>query len=211
MVDVACRHNLFLVADEVYREITFDGRDHVSIFDFPDLGERAVIVDSLSKRLSACGARIGCVVSRHSGLMDAALRFGQSRLCSPTLEQTGAAAALRAGESIFKALRQEYQRRRDVVYEALEHMPDVFCRKPEGAFYCVPRLPVDDAERFATWMLTDFSVAGETTMVSPAAGFYATPGKGRDEIRIAYVLGEDRLARAMQILSSGLEAYPGRT
>jgi aspartate aminotransferase len=211
VVDVALRRDVFLVADEVYREFTFDGRRHVSVFDFPELGHRAVMVDSLSKRLSACGARIGCVVSRNSELMEALLRFGQSRLCSPTMEQTGAAAALRAGERIFEATCAEYERRRDVVYDALLRMEGVFCAKPEGAFYCVPRLPVDDAERFATWMLTNFQVDGETTMVAPAGGFYATPGLGRDEIRIAYVLGVDRLDRAMGILAAGLEAYPGRT
>lgn len=211
VADVALRHNLFLVADEVYREFTFDGRRHVSVFDFLDLGPRAVITDSLSKRLSACGARLGCIVSRSPELMEAVLRFGQSRLCSPTLEQAGAAAALGAGDRVFTPTCAEYQRRRDVVDAALGRMEGVFCLKAEGAFYCMPRLPVDDAERFATWMLTDFDVGGHTTMVSPAAGFYATPGRGRDEIRIAYVLGVDKLERAMGILAAGLEAYPGRT
>jgi aspartate aminotransferase len=211
IVRLVLEHNLFLVADEVYREFTFDGRNHVSIFNFPKLGSRAVVCDSLSKRLSACGARIGCIVSHRSDLIDAVLRFGQSRLCSPTLEQAGAAAALREGDELFHAECREYQRRRDVVFEALQQMPGVFCMKPEGAFYCVPRLPVDDAERFAIWMLTDFELGGETTMVAPAAGFYATPGKGKNEIRIAYVLREERLKKAMAILAQGLTAYPGRT
>ncbi len=211
VADVALRHNLFVVADEVYREFTFDGRRHISVFDFPQLGPRAVVVDSLSKRLSACGARIGCIVSKNTELMDAVLRFGQSRLCSPTLEQAGAAAALGAGERIFADTCAEYQKRRDVVDEALSRMKGVFCLKPEGAFYCMPKLPVDNAEAFATWMLTDFDVNKETTMVAPAAGFYATPGRGNDEIRIAYVLAADKLAKAMGILAAGLAAYPGRT
>jgi aspartate aminotransferase len=168
------------------------------------------MVDSLSKRLSVCGIRIGNIVSRNRELMAAVLRFGQARLCPPTLGQYAACALGDVPPSYIEGVIRDYQRRRDVVFAALEAAPGVTVRKPEGAFYLCARLPIDDAERFAIFMLRDFCVSGETVMVAPADGFYATPGLGRDEVRIAYVLEEAKLARAMDILTAAIRAYPGR-
>ncbi len=204
---LAKKHNLFLLADEVYREFTYDGKTHTSLFSLPGLEDRTVILDSISKRFSACGARVGCLISRNPKVMDLALRFGQARLCSPTLEQVGAIAAYRVMDRYVPQMIQEYQKRRDLVVEALRKMPGVSCHKPQGAFYLVARLPVRDAEAFAKWLLTDFSADGHTVMFAPANGFYATPEKGMDEIRIAYVLKEEDLREAMRLLDLGLVAY----
>jgi aspartate aminotransferase len=205
--EAALKNGLWVVADEVYREFVFDGKKHTSIFEIEALGDRAVIVDSISKRFSACGARIGYVVSRNNEFRDSVLRFGQARLCPPTLEQAGVAACFRNMPSFMDEMIGQYQRRRDVVYEKLLELEGSVYQKPEGAFYVVARLPVDSSEEFARWMLSDYSVDGKTTMVAPAAGFYASPGKGTDEVRIAYVLNETDLADAMEILLRGVEEY----
>ncbi|MBN2056850.1 pyridoxal phosphate-dependent aminotransferase, partial [bacterium] len=210
LVDLAVEKGLFLIADEVYREFIFDGARHVSALSFPEAAEHVLMVDSISKRYSACGARIGFVVSRNRRIMDAILRFGQARLCSPTLEQVGATAALDMSGTYLDEMIGEYGCRRDVVYEALMKMPGVLCKKPQGAFYCIAKLPVRDAEAFAVWLLRDFDDQGETVMVAPAAGFYATPGLGTSEVRIAYVLNCDALGRAMEILARALEIYRKR-
>lgn len=207
LAEVVLEHDLYLIADEVYREFVFDGKKHTSIFQIEELGERAIIVDSISKRFSACGARVGFVVSRDKELMEAILKFGQARLCPPTLEQVGAAECFRNMKHFIKDMIEEYQRRRDVVYERLLALDGAVYQKPEGAFYVVAKLPVDSAERFAKWMLSDFSVDAKTTMVAPAEGFYATPGKGADEVRIAYVLNEEDLKVAMNILLDGVQEY----
>jgi aspartate aminotransferase len=206
--ELALEHGLYLVADEVYREFIYDpGVEHVSVLSLDGIDDRAIIVDSISKRYSACGSRVGCIVSRNRDIMAAVLRFGQSRLCPPTVDQVAAKAALSTPPSYFEQVRAEYRARRDLMCKALCGMPGVLCRVPRGAFYTVTRLPVDDAERFAVFMLEQFDRDGETVMVAPAAGFYATPGMGRDEVRIAYVLNTRDLARAMEILKAGLEAY----
>ena len=211
MLASICRdRNLYLVSDEVYREFCYDGRRHRSALDLPGLEDRVIVVDSLSKRLSMCGARIGNVACRNPEVMAAILKFGQARLCPPTVGQFAATAWGEVGHDYMDGVVAEYQRRRDLVYAALAGTRGVTVRKPEGAFYLCPRIPVDDAEDFAVWLLRDFDVGGETVMVAPADGFYATPGLGKDEIRIAYVLEERKLARAMDILTAAFAAYPGR-
>jgi aspartate aminotransferase len=209
--DLALRHNLFLIADEVYREFIYDDAvRHVSVLNLEGLDDRAIICDSVSKRYSACGARIGCIVSRNRELMATALRFGQARLCPPTVDQLAALAAISTPPGYFAAVRAEYKARRDLLTRELCSMAGVLCQIPRGAFYTVTRLPIDDAEKFASWLLREFSLDNETVMVAPAGGFYATPGLGRNEVRIAYVLNTADLARAMAVLRRALEVYPGR-
>lgn len=209
--ELALRHNLFLVADEVYREFIYDDSvRHESVLNLAGLEDRTVVCDSVSKRYSACGARVGCIVSRNRELIAAALKFGQARLCPPTVDQLAALAALSTPPSYFAAVRAEYKARRDLMTRELCAMPGVLCQVPRGAFYTVTRLPVTDADDFAAWLLRDFDLDRETVMVAPAAGFYATPGLGRDEVRIAYVLNTEDLARAMTVLRRALEVYPGR-
>ncbi len=211
LLGAVCRERgLFLVCDEVYREFAYDGRRQRSSLTLEGIEDRVVMVDSLSKRVSLCGIRVGNVVSRNRELMAAILKFGQARLCPPTLGQFAACALGDVPPSYIEGVIRDYQRRRDVVYEALTAAPGVTVRKPEGAFYLCAKLPIDDAERFAIFMLQDFAVDGETVMVAPADGFYATPGLGRDEVRIAYVLEEAKLARAMAVFGAALEAYPGK-
>jgi aspartate aminotransferase len=211
VAELCRKHDLFLVADEVYREFTYDGHVHRSTLDLPGLESRVIVTDSLSKRVSMCGARIGWIVCRNRELMASVLKFGQARLCPPTLGQYLGQALLEVPESYMSGVVAEYQRRRDVVHDVLAATPGVTVRRPEGAFYLCARLPVDDAQRFAEFLLRDHEVDGETVMIAPADGFYATPGLGRDEARIAYVLNEQDLSRAMRALVGGLERYPGRT
>ncbi len=201
---------LYLVSDEVYREFAYDGRRQRSALTLPGLDDRVIMVDSLSKRVSLCGAWIGNIVTRNRDVLAAVLKFGQARLCPPTAGQFAATAIGEVPGSYFEGVTAEYQRRRDVVYEALASAPGVVVRKPEGAFYLCPRLPIDDAERFAIFLLREYALDGETVMVAPADGFYATPGLGKDEVRIAYVLEESKLGRAMRVLTSALAVYPGR-
>jgi len=207
-----CRERgLYLIGDEAYREYIFDDdTEHVSVMNLPGIEDRAILVDSVSKRYSACGARVGCIASRNAGLMAAVLKFGQARLCPPTVDQLAAMAAVKVPDSYFKAVRHEYQCRRDVVCAAIAKIPGAVCIKPRGAFYVVAKLPIDDGEAFARFMLEQFQVDGETVMVAPADGFYATPGKGKDEVRIAYVLNCLDLDKAMKILAAGVEAYNAR-
>jgi aspartate aminotransferase len=203
-----CRdRGLFLVADEVYRELVFDGRKHVSALSLAGFEENVVVVDSLSKRYSACGIRLGCLVTRNRDLYGACFRMAQGRLSPPGLAQLVALGASELGPDYVLGLVAEYQARRDILYEALRDIPGVLMRKPEGAFYFVARLPIEDAEDFAAWMLSDFSLDGATVLVSPAPGFYATPGLGRNEVRIAYVLRKEHLETAVRVLARGLAAY----
>jgi len=206
IVRICKKHDLFVLSDEVYREFIYEGR-HTSIMHIEGASDRAILLDSISKRYSACGARIGCLVSKNQQVMDAALKMGQARLCSPSIEQFGATAALEIEDEYFERMASEYKRRRDTVYVELMKIPGVVCLKPSGAFYIMAKLPVEDVEDFARWMLTDFSLEGETTMIAPGPGFYATPGKGRDEARIAYVLNVDDLKKAMRILAEGIKRY----
>jgi aspartate aminotransferase len=203
-----CRDNgLFLVADEVYREFVYDGRRATSILAFSGCDEIGIVVDSFSKRYSACGIRLGSLATRNRELHGAVLRMAQARLSPPGLAQLVALGAVELPPDYAQGIVREYQARRDVLYEGLKHLPGVFLRKPEGAFYFVARLPVDDAEDFASWLLSDFSHEGATVMVAPAQGFYATPGLGRDEVRIAYVLCREDLEASLRILAHALPQY----
>ncbi|MGB0591984.1 MAG: pyridoxal phosphate-dependent aminotransferase [Myxococcota bacterium] len=210
IIAFACRHDLFVIADEVYREFVYDGPTARSVLTYPELGDRAVVVDSLSKRFSLCGARIGCLVSKHKGVMASAMKFAQARLSPPALAQIVATEARALPPGYFDAVKDEYRRRRDVVYESLQAIKGVVAHRPEGAFYQMARLPVDDSEAFVRFMLEDFSLDGQTTMVAPGGGFYTAEGRGTDEVRIAYVLNEADLTRSMQILAAGIEAYNAR-
>ncbi|NOQ21911.1 MAG: aminotransferase class I/II-fold pyridoxal phosphate-dependent enzyme [Candidatus Aegiribacteria sp.] len=208
LADIVSRYDIYLLADEVYRDFAFDGREHSSILEFPAIAERAVVMDSISKRFSSCGARLGNIVTRNNSLMAAFVKFGQARLCPPTLPQYGAAKMYRSmTEEYFSSIVSMYQNRRDILMQELHGLEGIFFLKPEGAFYATIRLPIENTDDFAAWMLTDFSVDGWTTMVAPAGGFYATPGLGLDEIRIAYVLEENRMRSALDILKAGLREY----
>lgn len=208
MVGAFCRdHGLFLVSDEVYREFVYDGREAHSALSLSGCEELVVVVDSLSKRYSACGIRLGSLATRNRELYQACVRMAQGRLSAPGLAQVVATAATSLGPEYTRGVVTEYQRRRDVLFEGLSGIPGVFLRKPEGAFYFVARLPVRDAEDFARFMLTDFQQDAATVMVAPAQGFYASPGLGANEVRIAYVLKEDDLRAAVALLAAGLDAY----
>jgi len=204
------RHNLFLFSDEVYRMFAYDGAVHHSVLELPHLDAHAVVVESVSKVYSACGARIGALISRNRDLMGVALKFGQARLSPPTLEQLGAETALAAPVAYFEGVRAAYEQRRDRVVAALQSMPGVVCPRPGGAFYCMASLPVDDADDFCRWLLDSFTHNGCTVMLAPGSGFYARPELGRQQARIAYVLELDRLNEAMDALGEGLRQYPGR-
>jgi aspartate aminotransferase len=207
VVALVKKHDLFLIGDEVYKEFIYDGLSHKSILEYEDIKDRVIVVDSISKRFSCCGARIGALLTRNEAVYQAALKFAQARLCPPSIEQKAAIAAYKMGMGYFEPVRQEYERRRDVLYEGLNAIPGVTVRKPQGAFYMTVRLPVKDTERFAQWMLTDFALDRETVMVAPGPGFYSTPGKGIDEIRLAYVLKEADLRRSLVLFRAGLEKY----
>jgi len=208
LADLCREHGLFLIADEVYREFVYDGRRHHSCLQLAGLEQQVLVTDSLSKRSSLCGARVGWLVSRNAEIMQAALRFGQARLCPPTLGQHVGAALAEVPPGYVAGVVEEYRARRDLVHAALASMPGVRVRRPEGAFYLCAGLPVDDAGRFAEFLLRDFARGGETVLLAPAEGFYATPGLGRAEARIAYVIDRQRLQRAMEIVGAALSAYP---
>lgn len=208
--ELAAEYGLFIIADEVYREFVYDGLEYTSFGHMKSIQDRVVIVDSISKRYSACGARIGSLASKNKELIKQILKLCQGRLCVPTLEQLGAAALYQTPDSYLHDINAEYVKRRDLVYNTLNEMPGVLCKKPTGAFYVVAKLPVDNAEKFVIWMLSEFDHEGATVMLAPAEGFYATPGLGRDEVRIAYVLNEEDLRKSMETLKIGLEAYPGK-
>ena len=205
-----CReHGLFLISDEVYREFVYDGRKAISALELPEMDDLVVVVDSLSKRYSACGIRLGSLVTRNPDVYDACLRMAQGRLSPPGLAQFIAVGAESLGDDYTRDIVTEYQRRRDVLHEGLTSIPGVFLLKPEGAFYCVAKLPVEDADDFAIWLLSDFEHNGATVMLAPASGFYASP-LGKSEVRIAYVLKEDDLRAAVDALRVALERYPGK-
>lgn len=209
IADVALEHNLWILADEVYREFTYDGGLHTGILNLPEVADRAICLDSISKRFSACGARIGCLISHNREVLDSALKLGQARLCPPTIEQMGAIAGYQTIDRFLEQMIGEYQLRRDIVCEELAKIPGAVFTKPAGAFYIMPKLPVDDANNFAQWLLTDFAHDGATVMVAPGDGFYADPSKGKQEVRIAYVLKEADLRHAMQLLVRAVEEYKG--
>ena len=202
------KHDLFLYADEVYREFCYDGAQPHSVLNLPGLEEHVLMIDSVSKRYSMCGARIGALISKNKEVMAAALKFGQARLSPPTIDQVAAEAALATPQSYFDEVVDEYVARRNIMVDGLNAIPGVFCPKPKGAFYCVARFPVDDAEKFCQWLLESFSFEGQTVMMAPANGFYSTPGAGKNEARIAYVLNQDSLRKAVDCLRVALEEYP---
>lgn len=210
LVEIARSKGVFVIADEVYREFVYDGLLPASLLQIPGAEDVAVIVDSTSKRLSACGARVGCLVTRHEGLKDAVMRFAQARLCAPALGQKGALAALPGLSAFLPACVSEYQRRRDATHAGLARIPGVFAARPQGAFYMMARLPVRSSDDFCRWLLEEFSSGGETLMLAPGTGFYTSAGRGEDEVRIAYVLQEAALNRALEILVEALHRYPGR-
>jgi aspartate aminotransferase len=206
--EIARKHGLFLIADEVYRELTYDGPLATSALYLPNMDEHVVVLDSVSKRYSACGARVGCLVTRNIAIMEAVMKMAMARLSAPVLEQIGAAACIaHTPPSYFDEMRAEYRRRRDIVFERLNAIEGVVCPKPAGAFYAMAKIEGMDAEDFCRWLLTDFEQDGETVMLAPGAGFYCTPGLGRDEVRIAYVLGTETLARAMDLLAAAIRRY----
>jgi len=208
---IVLKHDLFLFSDEVYREFCYDGKQYVSVMHLEGLDQHVVLMDSISKRYSACGARIGALVSRNKEVMAVALKFAQARLSPPTFGQIAAEAAIDTPDSYFEEVREEYQRRRDFVVDALNRMEGVFCPKPSGAFYCMAQLPVDDTDRFCQWLLDSFDLDGKTVMLAPGTGFYSKPELGKKQVRIAYVLNIDALSQAMACLEEALKVYPGRT
>ncbi len=206
---IALQHDLFIIADEVYREFIYDDLTSVSFGQLENVADRVILVDSISKRFSACGARIGSIASRNEQLMAELMKLAQSRLSVPTLEQVGAAALYRMDRRYFSEVKATYSRRCDLVFRMLNEMPGVLCKKSRGAFYTMAKLPVEDAEAFVTWLLTDFGRDGETVMVAPAVDFYASEGLGKEEIRIACVLEDQALERAMDLLREALALYTG--
>jgi aspartate aminotransferase len=209
--NIVIKHDLFLITDEVYREFAYDGYIHHSVLNIDGLTEHAIVIDSTSKRYSMCGVRVGCIISKNKALMATTLKFAQARLSPPTFGQIAGEAALKTDASYFKQVSAEYVSRRDLLVEGLNKIEGVICPKPKGAFYAIAQLPVDDAEKFAQWILEDFDLNGETIMVAPAAGFYSTPNKGINQVRIAYVLNKEALQKSIDILAAALKVYPGRT
>lgn len=207
LAEISKENNLFIISDEVYREFIYDNSEFISFGSITDIEEQVIIIDSISKRFSACGTRIGALLSKNEELIQNILKLCQGRLCCPTLEQVGATALYEMPFDYFDEIKKEYQNRRDTIYEELIKIPGISCKKPNGAFYIVAKLPVYDAEEFAMWLLSEYSLDNETILLSPAQGFYSTEGLGRDEVRIAYVLQRDDLRKAMKILKGGLIEY----
>ena len=208
--DIVLKHDLFLFADEVYREFAYDGHVHYSVLSLEGLNDHAVVIDSTSKRYSMCGIRIGCIVSKNKEVISTALKFAQARLSPPTFGQVAAEAALQTPKSYFDKVSSEYLSRRDLLVDSLNKIDGVICPKPKGAFYAIAQLPVDNADKFAQWLLEDFDFNGATLMVAPAEGFYSTPGEGLNQVRLAYVLNKESLIMAIKCLEEALKIYPGR-
>ncbi|PDH47716.1 MAG: aspartate aminotransferase [Bacteroidetes bacterium MED-G21] len=207
---IVLKHDLFLIADEVYREFTYDGKKHISVLEIDELDQNTILIDSVSKRYSMCGARVGCIVTKNKEVLETALKFAQARLSPPSLGQVAGEAALNTPKSYFTEVIDEYVNRRDLLIEGLNKIDGITCPKPSGAFYCIAQLPIDDADKFAKWLLEKFSWNNKTVMVAPAQGFYSTPEIGKQQIRIAYVLNLEELQNAISILEEGLKVYPGR-
>ena len=207
LAEIVKKHDLFLIADEVYREFIYDGDKHFSVMNVPGLEENAIMIDSVSKRYSMCGARIGCIVSKNKEVMATAMKFAQARLSPPTYAQIASEAALETPQSYFDDVISEYKDRRDTLIAELNKIEGVTVANPKGAFYCIAKLPIDNADKFAQWLLESYDLNGETVMVAPAAGFYSTPNVGLDEVRIAYVLKKDDLIKSVQILKEAIAVY----
>lgn len=207
---IAIKYDLYLIADEVYREFVYDGEEHFSVMNLEGLDQHSILIDSVSKRYSACGFRIGCMISKNKEVMATAMKFAQARLSPPSFGQVAGEAALETPMSYFEEVIEEYLLRRNVVVDSLNKIEGVFCPKPKGAFYVVAKLPIDDSDTFCQWMLEDFAFENQTVMLAPASGFYSTGGLGKDEIRISYVLNTDDLKNSMIVLEEALKVYPGR-
>lgn len=208
---IVLKHDLYLFSDEVYREFCYDGEKHISAMHLEGIEENVILLDSVSKRYSECGVRIGALVTKNRAVLDTALKFAQARLSPPGLGQIVGEASIDAPQEYFDDVYNEYITRRDFMVEALNKMPGVYCPNPKGAFYSTVKLPVDDADKFSQWLLEDFEYNNQTVMLAPASGFYSTPGLGLNEVRIAYVLNTDDLKNAMEALAEALRVYPGRT
>jgi len=209
--DIVKKHGLFLIADEVYREFTYDGKTHYSCMYLDGISENVILIDSVSKRYSACGVRIGWMASKNKKLMATTLKFAQARLSPPSLGQVAAEAAVDTPKEYFVSVIKEYIARRNAVVTGINKIPGAFCPNPEGAFYVVAKLPIDDSDRFCQWLLEDFAFENQTVMLAPASGFYSTKGKGKDEVRISYVLKVSDLEKSIHVLEEALKVYPGRT
>ena len=207
---IVLKHDLFLIADEVYREFTYDGKKHTSVLEIDELDQNTILIDSVSKRYSMCGARVGCMVTKNKEVLETALKFAQARLSPPSLGQVAGEAALNAPKSYFTEVIDEYVNRRDLLIQGLNKIDGITCPKPSGAFYCIAQLPIDDADKFAKWLLEEFNWNNKTVMVAPAQGFYSTPEIGKQQIRIAYVLNVEELQNAITIIEEALKIYPGR-
>ena len=207
LIKIVKKHNLFLIVDEVYREFTYDGISHTSVMEFDEISENAIVIDSVSKRYSMCGARIGCIISKNKEFLNTAMKFAQARLSPPSLAQIASTAALDTGKDYFEKIIEEYNKRRVVLIKGLKDIPGVKVSEPKGAFYCVAELPVDDSEDFAKWLLESFNLNKKTIMIAPAGGFYSTPNTGNKQVRIAYVLNENDLKDSIEILKKGLIEY----
>lgn len=207
---IVLEYNLFLLSDEVYREFTYDGLRHTTAMHLKGIEDRVIMLDSVSKRYSACGARIGMIVSKNKNIIETALKFGMARLCPPSIEQVGVESGIDTPKEYFDQVNKEYTERRNIMVSLLRKIPGVIAPNPKGAFYMVVRLPVKDANDFAQWLLSDFQINNETVLLAPADGFYSTPGLGKDEVRIAYVLNVEDIRKAMHIMSEALKVYPGR-
>lgn len=209
--DLVKKHDLFLLSDEVYREFCYDGKDYVSVMHLDGIENNVILLDSISKRYSACGARIGAMITKNKEVMAAAMKFAQARLSPPSYGQIGAEGALDTPQSYFDGVKTEYIARRDFLIEEINKIDGVFCPKPSGAFYCIAKLPIDNADKFCQWLLEEFSYNGQTVMMAPATGFYSTPGAGINEVRLAYVLKKEDLQNALICLKEALKVYPGKT
>ncbi|MDO4815740.1 MAG: pyridoxal phosphate-dependent aminotransferase [Bacillota bacterium] len=207
MADIAKEHNLFIIGDEVYREFVYGGEDLMSLLQLEGYEENVIVIDSMSKRFSACGARIGCMITRNKELYNHAMKWCQGRLCASTLDQVASAALYTVGPDYFDAVRKEYKERRDCLVESLKKIPGVVYSDPKGAFYVMAALPVDDAEKLQLFMLQEWDDNGDTLMFTPAESFYKTPNTGKNEIRMAYVINKDDITRSMELLAKGIEAY----
>ena len=207
LIKIVKKHNLFLIVDEVYREFTYDGISHTSIMEFNEISENAIVIDSVSKRYSMCGARIGCIISKNKEFLNTAMKFAQARLSPPSLAQIASTAALDTGKDYFEKIIEEYNKRRVVLIKGLKDIPGVKVSEPKGAFYCVAELPVDDSEDFAKWLLESYNLNKKTIMIAPAGGFYSTANTGNNQVRIAYVLNENDLKDSIEILKKGLIEY----
>ncbi|MCK9450077.1 MAG: pyridoxal phosphate-dependent aminotransferase [Bacteroidales bacterium] len=205
------KHDLYLIADEVYREFCYDGYEHFSCMHLEGIDDNVILIDSVSKRYSACGMRVGCMISKNKEVMATALKFAQARLSPPTFGQVAAEAAIGTPDSYFVEVVEEYLNRRNTVVEAINKIKGAYCPTPKGAFYVVAKLPIDDSDKFCRWLLEDFNFEGQTVMMAPASGFYSTPGRGKDEVRISYVLKVEDLKQSMKVLEEALKVYPGKT